>query len=77
MKDTLKKICFIMTMVWAISMLAYADELKIWTLSEPPGNFIDVNGEMTGLTVDYIREIQKHVGYTDDIKSHIRFLPCT
>jgi len=45
-----------------------AAELRIWTLSEPPGNFVSANGEITGLSVDIVREIQQRIGNTDKIE---------
>ena len=68
MKEIKKILCWMIVMFWAIRVSAYADELQIWTLSEPPGNFIDEHGEITGLSVDYVREIQEHIGNTDDMK---------
>jgi polar amino acid transport system substrate-binding protein len=68
MKVVGKILYCMIVMFWAIRVSAYADELRIWTLSEPPGNFVDENGEITGLSVDYVREIQQRIGNTDDIQ---------
>lgn len=68
MKDVIRILCWVVVIVWTLSFSAYADELRIWTLSEPPGNFAGENGEITGLSVDYVREIQQRIGNTDDIK---------
>ncbi len=62
------KKCFVFTILCMMSIRVYADELQIWTLSEPPGNFVDDNGEITGLSVDYVREIQQRIGNTDEIE---------
>jgi polar amino acid transport system substrate-binding protein len=68
MKEIKNILCWMIVMFWAMSVPVYADELQIWTLSEPPGNFIDKNGKITGLSVDYVREIQQRIGSTDDIQ---------
>jgi polar amino acid transport system substrate-binding protein len=67
MKDLFKLLSSVLIIVLAMNLPAYAKELRIWTLSEPPGNFVGENGELTGLTVDYVHEIQKRIGNTDDI----------
>ena len=68
MKENKHILCWIIVMFWAMSVSTYADELQIWTLSEPPGNFVNDNGEITGLSVDYVREIQQRIGNTDEIE---------
>lgn len=68
---TIGKIFCCLLIFLAMSGLASTDELKIWTVGEPPGNFVDEKGEITGLSVDYVREIQRRVGN----KSDIRMLP--
>ncbi|MCP4160796.1 MAG: ABC transporter substrate-binding protein [Deltaproteobacteria bacterium] len=45
--------------------------LSIGTVEEPPGNFRDKNGKVTGISVDFVKEIQKRVNN----KSHILILP--
>ncbi len=42
--------------------------LSLGTVEEPPGNFTDDNGQMTGLAVDFIKEIQQRVGDNSPIK---------
>ena len=51
-----------------ISNLAYADELRIFCNEEPPTNFKSVDGHATGFTTDIVREIQKRVGNSSEIK---------
>lgn len=43
-------------------------ELLINTLEEPPGSFTKNSGELTGISVDVVKEIQKRLGNTDSIK---------
>ncbi len=45
--------------------------VEIGTAEEPPGNFARRNGTPTGLSVDFVKEIQKRIGD----KSIIRILP--
>ena len=54
--------------VLALNSAAYAGEMRIWTATEPPGNFVDENGEIAGMSVDYVREIQRRIGNTDNIE---------
>ena len=68
MKDLIKILYWLVIIVLALNSSAYAGEMRIWTATEPPGNFVDENGEITGLSVDYVREIQQRIGNTDDIK---------
>ncbi len=42
--------------------------LSIGTVEDPPGNFTDANGRITGLSVDFVREIQKRVNNHDPIR---------
>ncbi len=68
MKDSIKILCWVFIIVLALTSLVYADELRIWTLSEPPGNFVSDTDEITGLSVDYVRAIQQRIGNTDRIQ---------
>jgi len=52
----------------SLTVMAEAEEMKIVTLVEPPANFLDENNQPTGITVDFVREIQKRVGNNDPIK---------
>jgi len=47
--------------------------LSIGTIAEPPGNFEDKDGNITGLSVDFVKEIQKRVNNN----SPIQMLPGT
>jgi polar amino acid transport system substrate-binding protein len=67
-KKIKKILCWMIVIFLTIIVPAYADEMQIWTLSEPPGNFVDKNDEIAGLSVDYVREIQQRLGNADDIK---------
>ncbi len=51
-----------------MSVNGYAEDLRIWGLSEPPGNFMNEKGEFVGLSVDVVREIQKRVGSTEKVE---------
>ncbi len=45
-----------------------AEKIRIMTIIEPPTNFLDEGGNLTGITVDFVRAIQKHLGNTDEIE---------
>jgi polar amino acid transport system substrate-binding protein len=68
MKNTLSILFSSIVIVLIITITSYADEMKIWTISEPPGNFIDENGAITGLSVDYVCEIQHRIENSDKIQ---------
>jgi polar amino acid transport system substrate-binding protein len=68
MKKIKKILCWMIVMFSTIIISAYAEELRIWGLSEPPGNFMNEHGEFVGLSVDIVREIQQRVGNTDKIE---------
>ena len=55
-------------MLWVISAGAHADDMMILTVEEPPGNFTDERGDIAGLSLDYVREIQKRIGNSDTIE---------
>ncbi len=42
--------------------------LEIGTVEEAPGNFTDENGQVVGLSVDFVKEIQKRVGDNSPIE---------
>lgn len=50
------------------SAVLNASELTIYTEDEPPFQFVDKNGKLTGYTVELVREIQKRVGTDYPIK---------
>ena len=53
------------------AMVSYARaDLLINTLEEPPGSFTDRNGNVTGVTVDVVREIQRRLGNRAPIRIH-------
>ena len=64
----MKKLSIITVMLCMITIFIYAEELRIWGLSEPPGNFMNEQGEFVGLAVDIVREIQQRVGNKDKIE---------
>ncbi len=64
----MKKILVMAAMIFVINTCLYAEELRIWGPSEPPGNFMNEHGEFVGLAVDTIQEIQQRVGNTDNIE---------
>ncbi|MCP4162771.1 MAG: ABC transporter substrate-binding protein [Deltaproteobacteria bacterium] len=51
---------FICLILFALHQLCYC--LEIGTVEEPPGNFIGKNGNIDGLSVDFVKEIQRRVG---------------
>ncbi len=58
----------VFTIICMISTRVYADELRLWGPSEPPGNFMDEQGEFVGLSVDVVREIQQRIDNTNPIE---------
>ena len=56
----------IVSMLMALS--ASAQPLIILCENDPPAQFRDVEGNLTGYTVELVREIQKRVGNQDEIK---------
>ena len=56
----------IASMLMALS--ASAQPLIILCENDPPAQFRDVEGNLTGYTVELVREIQKRVGNQDEIK---------
>ena len=64
----MKKLSVITVMLCMMTIFIYAEELRIWGLSEPPGNFMNEQGEFVGLAVDIVREIQQRVGNKDKIE---------
>lgn len=58
----------VLFLILVVGTNACAEELRIWGLSEPPGNFMDKNGDFVGLSVDVVKEIQRRVGNTDKIE---------
>ncbi len=67
-KKIKKILCWMIVIFLTNIVSAYAGEMQIWTVSEPPGNFVDEHGKITGLSVDFVREIQRRIVNTDDIK---------
>ncbi|MCG8619624.1 MAG: transporter substrate-binding domain-containing protein [Desulfobacterales bacterium] len=45
-----------------------AADLSILTLEEPPQNFTDSSGKLTGLSIDIVKEIQNRIGNKTPIK---------
>lgn len=46
---------------------ALAGDLTIYTVEEPPGNYLSTSGELVGISVDMVRELQRRVGDTTRI----------
>lgn len=44
-----------------------AGALTIYTVDEPPGNYLSSSGELVGISVDMVRELQRRVGDTSRI----------
>ncbi len=65
----IKKIIFVHTILTCclISFSTCVYGLTILTLQEPPGNFTDKNRNISGLSVEFVREIQKRLENTDSI----------
>lgn len=52
----------------AVSSRIYADDIRIYCDEAPPTNFRADDGTVTGFTTDIVREIQKRVGNSSEIK---------
>lgn len=50
-----------------LACAAKGAELRIVGVEEPPGSFAGEDGEASGISVDYVREIQRRVGNRDRI----------
>lgn len=55
-------------MFLTMSVATHADNMMILTVEEPPGNFTDAHGTIAGLSVDYVREIQRRLKNSGRIK---------
>ena len=56
----------LLTMIGMVGT-AWAQPLKILCDSDPPAQFIGADGQLTGYTVELVRDIQKRVGNDDPI----------
>ncbi len=54
------KSMLILLFIFIIQQLCFS--VEIGTVEEPPGNFTDKDGNIVGLSVDFVKEIQKRVG---------------
>jgi len=61
----LRQILILVSALFANSVLA---DVRIYTIEEPPFNFVDEQGELTGISVDFIREVQRRVGDDSEIE---------
>ncbi len=59
MKKSFFKTLFILFVLFLLNIPCFG--LRIGTVKEPPGNFVDENGKITGLSVDFVKEIQRRV----------------
>ncbi len=59
---------FLKSLCWLLWLPASVLAISIGTVEEPPGNFIDNKGVLTGLSVDFVKAIQKRVGNTSKIQ---------
>ncbi len=55
---------FFLSMVTVIS----AQSLVIYTENDPPSQFLDKDGKLTGYMIEVVQEIQKRVGNTDKVE---------
>jgi len=55
-----RKFIILILMIMTIQHSAFTTE--IGTIEEPPGNFMNENGEIVGLSVDFVKEIQRRIG---------------
>lgn len=62
----MKKI-FILIILFLI-FLANAENIKIYTEVSPPINFKDKNGELVGVSVEIVKEIQRRLGSKEKIR---------
>lgn len=59
---------FILLSLMLFKTPCLADTVQVMTLIEPPTNFVDPNGKLTGISVDVARELQKRVGNKEKIQ---------
>lgn len=57
----------LLTCALMLPLMAAAADIRILGVQEPPGSFASENGTPRGISVDYVREIQKRVGNSDPI----------
>ncbi len=59
---------FILIFLFSIVSYQICFSLEIGTVEEAPGNFTDENGVIVGLSVDFVKEIQRRVGDNSPIE---------
>ncbi|MGE4194774.1 MAG: substrate-binding periplasmic protein [Pseudodesulfovibrio sp.] len=63
-----KDLCLLAGAVFVCTILSggyfpcAADSLRVLTVNEPPANYIDTDGNITGFSVDVAKEIQRRIG---------------
>ena len=63
------KIAAFLLFLLALNSWAYGQEVSIFCDGgSAPTEYLDDNGELTGFSVDVVRELQKRVGHTGDIE---------
>ncbi len=60
------KIILLLILEFVLFLPVYT--IEIGTVEEAPGNFTDENGNVVGLSVDFVKEIQKRVKDTTPIE---------
>ncbi len=64
----MRKSLFIGIWVASMALPLLAEPLSIYTEIAPPAQFIGSDGQLTGLAVEMVREIQKRIGNADPIE---------
>lgn len=61
-------VCSAMIFMVCATFPCFAGDLKILTFDEPPSSYVDENGNLTGFSVDIVREIQHRISNNDPIE---------
>ncbi|WP_108649112.1 substrate-binding periplasmic protein [Dongshaea marina] len=54
----LRLLTILIVLLITLNPLAHADKLTIYTENSPPGNFVNAQGDLTGLSVEIVKAIQ-------------------
>lgn len=67
MKDVKYILLWVAITALTVCSSVYAGDMKILGNESPPGNFTDKKGEITGLSVEFVQEIQRRIGNSTEI----------
>jgi polar amino acid transport system substrate-binding protein len=63
-----RRLIGLVMVLWAALFAVPAYSLDVYCEEDPPFQFRDANGQLTGLTVDIVTDIQRRVGNSDPIQ---------